>query len=60
MDVNLRGESPLCVNPFNMLNSLAKVLADGKGIAARHRLKEAQVQSYESRCQAGLCGQGKA
>jgi len=43
-----------------MLNSLAKVLADGKGIAARHRLKEAQVQSYESRCQAGLCGQGKA
>ena len=30
MGVNLWGESPLYVNPVNMLNILTKVLADGK------------------------------
>ncbi|MBU3979768.1 MAG: hypothetical protein KKG97_00360 [Proteobacteria bacterium] len=31
MGVNLWGESPLSVNPVNELNTLAKVLAKGKG-----------------------------
>ena len=47
MGVNLWGESPLYVNPVNVLNTLAKVLADGKGIFVRRCLKEARVQSYE-------------
>jgi hypothetical protein len=34
-------------DPVNILKILAKVLADGKGVAARHRLKEARAQSYE-------------
>ena len=33
------GESPLYVNPAKMVNILAKVLAEGKGVAVRHRLK---------------------
>jgi hypothetical protein len=48
MGVNLWGEGPLLsVNPVKMLNILSKVLAEGKGDAARHRLKEARVQSYD-------------
>ena len=47
MGVNLWGESPLYVNPVNVLNTLTKVLAEGKGGIARDRLKEARVQSYE-------------
>jgi len=47
MGVNLWGVSHLYVNPVNVLNTLAKVLADGKGISARSCLKEARVQSYE-------------
>ena len=49
MGVNLLGESPLYVNPVNMLNILTKILADRKGGTARDRLEEARVQSYESR-----------
>ena len=30
MGVNLWGESPLYVNPVNVLNILIKILADGK------------------------------
>jgi hypothetical protein len=40
--------SPLYVNLVNVLNTLAKVLADGKGISMRRCLKEAGVQSYEA------------
>ncbi len=47
MGVNLWGESPLYVSPVNRLNTLTKVLADGKGVSMRKGLKEAQVQSYE-------------
>jgi hypothetical protein len=55
MGVNLWGETPLYVNPVNVLNILTKVLAEGKskipswsrGIRRRRCLKEAQVQSYE-------------
>ena len=47
MGVNLWGESPLYVNPVNVLNTLTKVLAEGKGGIVRNRLKEAGVQSYE-------------
>ena len=47
MGVNLWGESPLYVNPVNVLNTLAKVLAESKGGIVRDRLKEAGVQSYE-------------
>jgi len=47
MGVNLWGASPLYVNPVNVLNTLTKVLADGKGKTARCCLKEARVQSYE-------------
>ena len=47
MGVNLWGESPLYVNPVNVLNTLTKVLAEGKGGIVRDRLKEAGVQSYE-------------
>ena len=47
MGVNLWGESPLYVNPVNVLIALTQVLADGKGVAARRGLKEAGVQSYE-------------
>ena len=47
MGVNLWGESPLYVNPAKMVNVLAKVLAEDKGIAVTRCLKEARVQSYE-------------
>ena len=47
MGVNLWGESPLYVNPVNVLNILTKILAEGKGGTARDRLEEARVQSYE-------------
>jgi hypothetical protein len=33
MGVNLWGESPLYVNPVKILNILANVLGDGKGVA---------------------------
>jgi len=46
MGVNLWGESPLYVNPVNVLNTLTKVLAEGKGGIVRDRLMEAEVQSY--------------
>jgi len=35
------------VNPVNVLSTLTKVLAEGKGIIVRFCLKEAGVQSYE-------------
>jgi hypothetical protein len=47
MGANLWGESPLYVNPVNVLNMLTKILAEGKGIAARHCPKEAGLQTYE-------------
>ena len=47
MGVNLWGESPLCVNPVNVFNTLIKILADGKGGTVRDRPEEARVQSYE-------------
>ena len=47
MGVNLWGVGPLYVNPVNVLNTLTKVLAEGKGGIVRDRLKEAGVQSYE-------------
>lgn len=46
--VNLWGESPLYVNPVNMLNILIKILAEGKGVFARSCLKEARAQGCES------------
>ena len=42
------------MNPVNVLNTLAKVLAEGKGGIVRFCLKKTGVQSYESRL-AGLC-----
>ena len=48
--------SPLYVNPVNVLNTLAKVLAEGKGGTARDRLKEARVQSYEPTNRNGIQG----
>ncbi len=47
MGVNLWGASPLYVNPVSVLNTLTKVLAEGKGGTARDRLKEVGAQSYE-------------
>ena len=47
MGVNLWGESPLYVNLANVVDILAKVLAEGKGVSVRKGLKEAGVQSYE-------------
>ena len=47
MGVNLWGVSPLYVNPVNVLITLAKVLAEGKGGTVRDRLEEAGAQSYE-------------
>ena len=41
MGVNLWGESPLYVNPANVVDILAKVLAEGKGGIVRDRLKDA-------------------
>jgi len=35
------------VNSVNVMNTLAKVLAEGKGGIVRDRLKEAGAQSYE-------------
>ena len=54
MGVSLWGESPLYVNPVNVLNILTKILADGKGVAARDRPEEARVQSYEPRDRNGI------
>ena len=56
MGVNLWGESPLYVNPVNVLNTLTKVLADGKGIFVRSCLKEARAQSYEPTNRNGIQG----
>jgi len=47
MGVNLWGVSPLYLNPVNGLITLAKVLAEGKGIVVRRCLKEARAQTYE-------------
>jgi len=47
MGVNLWGVSPLYVNPVNVLITLTKVLAEGKGGTVRDRLEEAGAQSYE-------------
>jgi hypothetical protein len=48
--------SPLYVNPVNVLNTLAKVPADGKGIFVRSCLKEARAQSYEPTNRNGIQG----
>ena len=45
MGVNLWGVSPLYVNPINVLITLTKVLAEGKGGSVRDRLEEAGAQS---------------
>jgi hypothetical protein len=50
MGVNLWGESPLYVNPVNILNTLTKVLAEGKGEIVKGGivkfcLKEAGIHS---------------
>ena len=50
MGVNLWGVSPLYVNPVNVLITLTKVLAEGKGGTVRDRLEEAGAQSYEPTC----------
>ena len=50
MGVNLWGESPLYVNPVNMLNILTKILAEDKGTVVRRCLKEVRVQNYEPTC----------
>ena len=50
MGVNLWGVSPLYVNPVNVLITLTKVLAEGKGGTVRDRLEEAEAQSYEPTC----------
>jgi len=41
----LMGESPLYVNPVNIVNILTKILAEDKGVAVKHRLKEVWVQN---------------
>jgi hypothetical protein len=56
MGVNLWGESPLYMNPVNVLNILTKILAEGKGIFARRCLKEARVQSCEPTNRNGIQG----
>ena len=55
MGVNLWGESPLYVNPV-MSRDMTEILAEGKGVAARLRLKEARVQSYEPTNRNGIQG----
>ena len=47
MGVNLWGVSPLCVNPIGAPMAPIETLADGKGVPARVRLKEARVQNCE-------------
>ncbi|MBW2663926.1 MAG: hypothetical protein JRD93_18595 [Deltaproteobacteria bacterium] len=47
----------LYVNPVNVLNRLAKVLAEGKGVSVRKGLKEAGVQSYEPTDRNSIQGQ---
>jgi len=42
MGVILWGESPIYVNPVNVLNTLAKVLAEGKGGIVKFCLKAEQ------------------
>jgi len=46
MGVNLWGESPLYVNPANMVDILAKVLAEGKGGTARGSLEVWGLMKY--------------
>jgi len=57
MGVNLWGESPLYVNLANMVDILAKVLAEGKGVSVRKGLKEAGGQSYEPTDRNSIQGQ---
>jgi len=45
------------VNPVNTLNTLTKVLAEGKGGIVRDRLKEAGVQSYDPTNRNSIQGQ---
>ena len=45
--VNLWGVSSLYVNSVNVLITLTKVLAEGKGGTVRDPLEKAPVQSYE-------------
>ena len=40
MGVNFWGESPLYVNPVNVVNILTKILTEGKGGTARDRPEE--------------------
>ncbi|MBW1939603.1 MAG: hypothetical protein JRI67_12775 [Deltaproteobacteria bacterium] len=47
MGLNLWDKSPLYVNPLHDFMMVAKLLAEGKGVIVRYRLKEAGVQSYE-------------
>jgi hypothetical protein len=49
MGVNLWGESPLYVNPVNVLNILTKVLAEGKGGTVRDRPEEASGKAMSRR-----------
>jgi hypothetical protein len=49
MGVNLWGESPLYVNPVNVLNILTKILAEGKGGTARDRPEEASGKAMSRR-----------
>jgi len=49
MGVNLWGESPLYVNPVNMVNILTKILAEGKGGTVRDRLEEASGKAMGRR-----------
>ena len=45
------------MNSVNALNTLAKVLAKGKGVSVRKGLKEAGVQSYEPTDRNSIQGQ---
>jgi hypothetical protein len=56
MGVNSWGVSPLYVNPVNVLSILTKILAEGKGIAARYCPKEARAQTYEPTNRNGIQG----
>jgi hypothetical protein len=49
MGVNLWGESPLYVNPVNVLNILTKVLAESKGGTVRDRPEEASGKAMSRR-----------
>jgi len=56
MGVNLWGGSPLYMNPVHHFMMVAKVLAEGKGVTVRYRLKEAGVQSCEANGRANSVG----